>query len=268
MAVNPDFEQLRSSFAGKAHAYHQTRPRSSRAFVRSILDYCELDPGARVLEIGCGTGQATQAFLDNGCKVTAVEKAADMAELALETLSVGSGKLTIHTQAFEEFEIGERYDLVFAANALHWIQPELRYSKPLSALEPGGYFAVLWGGVKVWNEHAREVFNGFWRALKGNEYQPGGVLVSLEEDIKERRNELDGSGLYEPAKLFVSEFDRVETPELFVTNLTTWSSLQFLEAPRQLEFLEETYRKLKALGEPLRSVEAELALVARPKSNR
>lgn len=105
MNTNVDFEQLRSSFAGKAHAYHLSRPPYKSELISSIFEHCALKEGARVLEIGCGTGQATQGFLDRGAIVTAVEKASDMASYARGCLRASPTQLTIHTQAFEEFEL-------------------------------------------------------------------------------------------------------------------------------------------------------------------
>ncbi|MFD5246804.1 class I SAM-dependent methyltransferase [Amycolatopsis sp. NPDC058340] len=40
-----------------------------------------------VLEIGCGTGQATRSLAALGCSVTAIEPGADMATLARERMS-------------------------------------------------------------------------------------------------------------------------------------------------------------------------------------
>jgi SAM-dependent methyltransferase len=234
--------------------------------IDSIFDYCHLSEGARVLEIGCGTGQATQALLDKGAIVTAVEKAPDMADFARGCLRAAPGRLSIHTQTFEEFEFeAGTYDLVLAAASLHWVLPEHRFSRPLLALKPEAHLAVLWGCPIVWNEHIKGVFASFWKEIHGPDYVLPGAYKSVDDDIRERKDEIDRSGLYEPAHAIVSEVDREETPGKFVTFLTTWSSLQFMKEPRQLEFMQETYNRLKALGQPLRSKEADLALVARAK---
>lgn len=267
MNTTPTFDQLRSSFAGKAQAYHLSRPRYAPDLIKSILDHCGLNEGARVLEIGCGTGQATEALLNNGAIVTAVEKAPDMAEFARGCLRAAPGQLSIHTQTFEEFEFeAGTYDLVLAAAALHWVLPEHRFTKPLRALKPGGHLAVLWGSPIVWNEHIKAVFASFWKEIHGPDYVLGGAFKSMDQDVKERKDEIDRTGLYEPAQLLISEVDREETPENFVAFLTTWSSLQFMKEPRQLEFMEETFNRLKALGEPLKSREGDLALVAQAKA--
>lgn len=47
--------------------------------------------------------------------------------------------------AFEDLRPGERYGLVYTAAALHWTNPEGRWSRMAALLEPGGVFAS-WGG--------------------------------------------------------------------------------------------------------------------------
>lgn len=42
-----------------------------QAFARAILE--RVPPGGRVLEIGCGEGQLTQALREGGCKVTPID---------------------------------------------------------------------------------------------------------------------------------------------------------------------------------------------------
>jgi SAM-dependent methyltransferase len=265
--TNVDFEQLRSSFAGKAHAYHLSRPPYKSQLISSIFEHCALKEGARVLEIGCGTGQATQGFLDRGAIVTAVEKASDMASYARGCLRASPTQLTIHTQAFEEFELeAGSYDLVIAAAAIHWVLPEYRYAKPFAALKPGGHLAILWGGTLSWNEHVRNVFESFWKEIHGSDYELGGPFKSFDEDVRERKEPLDSSGFFEPAQLLTAPFEKIENVDTFITFLTTWSSLEFMNVSRRGEFLEETRKKLNAVKEPLASKESDLALVARKPS--
>lgn len=50
--------------------------------------------------------------------------------------------------AFEDLRPGERYGLVYAAAALHWTNPEGRWSRMAALLEPGGVFASCGGPIR------------------------------------------------------------------------------------------------------------------------
>lgn len=48
----------------------------------NVLDSCALQPGARVLEVGCGPGRLTRKFLARGANVTAIDASALMLKAA------------------------------------------------------------------------------------------------------------------------------------------------------------------------------------------
>jgi Uncharacterized protein containing piwi/argonaute domain len=50
---------------------------------------------------------------------------------------------------FEDLRPGGRYGLVYAAAALHWTNPEGRWSRMAALLEPGGVFASFGGPVRL-----------------------------------------------------------------------------------------------------------------------
>jgi trans-aconitate methyltransferase len=58
--------------------------------------------------------------------------------------------VTIIQSSFETWHppAGERFDLVFAATAWHWIDPALRYQRAWQLLRPGGHLA-FWNATHV-----------------------------------------------------------------------------------------------------------------------
>ena len=53
--------------------YDRTRPTYPDALFADLTEITGLGQGSRVLEVGCGTGQATRSLAPLGCEVTAVE---------------------------------------------------------------------------------------------------------------------------------------------------------------------------------------------------
>jgi SAM-dependent methyltransferase len=98
----------------------------------------ELEPGDRLLEIGCATGKATRPLLERGFSIVCVELGVQLAEHARRGLA--GLPVEIHVVPFESWE-GEQgaFELVYAATAWHWVDPEIRYRKAYKLLRPGRY---------------------------------------------------------------------------------------------------------------------------------
>lgn len=54
-------------------SYEKRRPHYGVQLFEDIIKYANLNIDKSIIEIGCGTGQATEPFLKTKCKVTAVE---------------------------------------------------------------------------------------------------------------------------------------------------------------------------------------------------
>lgn len=82
-----------------AYAYHQGRPPYPDAVYALLVAEFGLAPGCRVLEVGAGSGIATDALLSHGAQVTAVEPGANLARLLRQRHPAAA--LTVVTADFE-----------------------------------------------------------------------------------------------------------------------------------------------------------------------
>jgi len=136
-------DPLRQTFDEVAVLYHEVRPRYHEALFSALVAAAGLEPGARLLEIGPGTGQATLPMATRGFDITAVELGAALADVARHELR-DHQNVRVVTGAFEEIRLPSgSFDLVYAATALHWIHPAVRYAKPHDLLKPGGHLAII-----------------------------------------------------------------------------------------------------------------------------
>ncbi|MEU6141643.1 class I SAM-dependent methyltransferase [Streptomyces sp. NPDC047081] len=126
------------SFGADPERYDRARPRYPDALVRRIV---EASPGARVLDVGCGTGIVARQFQAAGCTVVGVEPDPRMAELARR---LGTDDIDVAT--FEEWEPGHgrRFDVVVAGTAWHWVDLAAGAEKAAQVLEPGGLLVPFW----------------------------------------------------------------------------------------------------------------------------
>jgi SAM-dependent methyltransferase len=131
-------------FGEVADLYDRHRPSYPPALVEDLLAEAAVPAGRRVLEVGAGTGKATELFGARGAAVLAVEPSPPMAAVARRRCAPYP-KVTIVESDFEALDLGgEAFPLLYAAQAWHWIDPDVRYARARAALGVGGLLGVFW----------------------------------------------------------------------------------------------------------------------------
>lgn len=133
--------EFEKTFDDAAWDYEKVRPRYPAEIFSDILRYQPLDEKSEVLEIGMGTGAATEPFLRTGCRLVGIEPGEHLAKRALEKYRKYPG-FSMRTERFEDYPGPDgQYDLVFAATAFHWIPEAYGYGRVYELLKSGGTFA-------------------------------------------------------------------------------------------------------------------------------
>jgi len=134
---------LRTTFDDAAERYDGARPGYPRELFDDLVELAGLSPAARLLEIGCGTGQATRALAERGYRIICVELGERLAAVARRNL-VGFPDVEVVNADFETWEPEQAgFDAVVAFTAFHWIDPEVRYARTASLLDDTGVLAVV-----------------------------------------------------------------------------------------------------------------------------
>ncbi|MBM7045324.1 MULTISPECIES: bifunctional 2-polyprenyl-6-hydroxyphenol methylase/3-demethylubiquinol 3-O-methyltransferase UbiG [Rhizobium] len=135
--------EQRFTFDGVASLYGSARPIYPEALFDGVIAFASLSDTDAVLEIGCGTGQATQGFARRGLSVLALDPGEELIAVARKNLE-GFPKVRFAQTTFEAWpsEPGA-FKLVAAAQSLHWVSPELRFAKTAAQLAPDGTLAVF-----------------------------------------------------------------------------------------------------------------------------
>jgi SAM-dependent methyltransferase len=183
--------------------YDRVRPGYPDELFADLGALAGVDGRSSVLEVGCGTGQATRSLAALGCAVTAVEPGEGMAALARRRLA-SFRNVEVETSRFEEWDDrGRRFDVLVAASSWHWVDPSVGRLRAHEVLRPGGWMALL-GHVVVRRPGEPEVYaetaDLHERFCPGN---PDWGHPPLEEDVRgadEGWGPVDGPGeLFGPA---------------------------------------------------------------------
>ena len=141
--MTQDNNLLRRTFDHVAQLYDQVRPGYPEELFDDVVVLSELPPHGRILEIGCGTGQATVPFARRGYRIHCVELGARMAAVARRNLAAYPD-VEVEVGNFETWPVDSAaFDLVIAATAFHWIDPAVGYRKVAEALKPRGALAIV-----------------------------------------------------------------------------------------------------------------------------
>jgi SAM-dependent methyltransferase len=180
--------------------YDRVRPTYPDELFADLVAITGVNEGSRVIEVGCGTGQATRSLATLGVSLTAVEPGPGMAALARQRLARFEN-VQIETSTFEDWnDQGRRFDLLLAAASWHWVDPSIGWPKAHAILRSGGWMALI-GNIVVRRPGEPEVYAE--TADLHERYFPGNPHwrdPPLEDDV---RTTNEGWGEVEdPGRLF------------------------------------------------------------------
>jgi SAM-dependent methyltransferase len=132
---------------------------------RELLGLLAAQPGERILDLGCGTGQLTEAIARTGAMATGLDSSPTMIEAARRDYPSLSFVLADATN----FSFSEPFDAVFSNAAIHWMKPPEKTIECISrSLRPGGRFVTEFGGKGNIAQVLR-VVDVTWREMTGRD---------------------------------------------------------------------------------------------------
>ena len=226
---------LRTTFDREAERYDRARPAPPKALVEAIVKAGNLRAGAQVLEVGCGTGQATRPLAERGPGVVALELGPALAALARQNLT-DFPNVTVEQTAFEAFRTTGLFDTLVSVQAFHWIEPETGLAKAASLLRPGGALLLAWhqdvSQETAFYREADPIFKRYEAGLNLNRPVP--------EVAPERfRNVLEASPDFENVSVAGFFWRHRYSQGRFLGLILTFSNVQAVEAEARTHLLNE-----------------------------
>lgn len=110
---------------------------------RSLVAQLDPQPGERILDLGCGTGQLTKAIAEAGAEVLGIDSSANM----IATARAQYPGLPFEQADAANFSLPHSFDAIFSNAVLHWILDAESVVRCISgALRSGGRFVAEFGG--------------------------------------------------------------------------------------------------------------------------
>ena len=177
--MSDDIDLIRAlSFGAFAEEYDRVRPSYPAEL---IADLAALHPRA-VLDVGAGTGKASELLAGRGLDVLAVEADARMAAI------VERKGIAVEVSPFQDWDArGRTFDLITAGQSWHWMPEPEGARKAFELLRHGGHLAAFWN-LGMLDERTTSALDAVYAAI-APELAEGSKAMS--EAIDEQRRHMD-----------------------------------------------------------------------------
>lgn len=253
-----DSNFLKNTFSKVITDYDLARPTYPEEVYQQIMQFSEIGENANILEVGAGTGQATDLFVNSNRYSESIKINnfyLDLLEVSDEQVAFLKNKyhkypqITVKKDYFEEYKKDKQYDLIYSATAFHWVKSDIGYPKAWEMLKPGGTLAVFWQMSSV-TYYDDEIFKGL-NAIK-QKYLPNeslGFDTQGINKVKEKRiSQIQSGGYFEMPEIY--EFRWVDTydADKYTKLVNTYSSTQTLPEDVKNSYLEEIKKYINNNG--------------------
>ncbi len=242
--ASTDRHRLRTTFEQVPELYDCARPAYPDRLFDDLLTLAGLTDGARLLEIGCGTGQATAPLAERGFEVVCVELGEQLAAVARRKLAAFP-KVEIVNASFETWEpAAARFDAVVAFTAFHWVDPGVRYERSARLLRDEGALAV------VQTKHVLPApGDPFWAAVQAD-YD---AIVPSDEnrppprpdEVADLSREIEAGGCFGNVAVRRYLWDVSYTADEYVGVLDTYSGHRALDGATRRRLYERIHRRIE-----------------------
>jgi ubiquinone/menaquinone biosynthesis C-methylase UbiE len=237
--------EQRFAFDEIANLYKVARPDYPEALIEDVVSYADLKPNDKILEVGCGSGQATKSFAKRSFPIVAIDPGPEMLRGARESLA-DFGNVKFSEATFEAWPArrGE-FRLIIAAQSWHWVSPEVRFVKAAEVLSPGGSLAIF-GHVPVGLPtpllaQFKDIYlrhTGKWGPPPEAWYLPDGPF----------RAWFDESGMFEPVAHRSYPWKWRQGTSSYTDFLRTRSDHRMLESAKREAMLDEIAKTIDGDG--------------------
>ena len=217
-------------FTGMGELYDRARPPYPPELFRQLDNHFNFRLGQTTLEIGCGTGKATEHLAVRGLTVTGIDIAPDL--LAVANGKLKGCKVSLLQSSFEDFRAPEAsFNYIVAAQAFHWIDPAIASKKTRLLLKENGAVILIWNIRRDADSPERAAIDALYGkyapSLLTRPWQETGPATGTSQTAyNEARTMLEkdiADGLFRNLKTFTVGWQQTYTTEDYLSLLDTYS---------------------------------------------
>ncbi|MDT3425522.1 SAM-dependent methyltransferase [Paenibacillus forsythiae] len=239
-----DWKAESMRFDAAADYYDMYRPGYPSDCISQIEKSARLGPQSKILEVGAGSGKASELFLNRGYNLLCIEPGPQLAELGMKKHQ--SEKVSYAVTRFEHWDGPPgQFDLVFSAQAFHWVPKPAGYEKGAYALKADGRLALFWN---MYKGQSNAVHKGYLSVCKENGLVPFQDGIEIEQRIRLESCGIGDSGYFEQPDVYCYPWSKEYDTESFIGFIKTGNGFLGLPESEQIRLIKELTRILDKNG--------------------
>ena len=223
--------EQRLVFGEVAQQYQDARPTYPDGLYDIIAELSGIGPGDQVLDVGAGTGKATESLLARGYDVTAVEPSTEMAAVLRSRFP----DLSVHVSNFEDATLpAHGYSVITAAQSWHWVDPKRGPQRAHALLRPRGWLALFWNAGALdgceWHDELQPIYGRITPEMTHEK-----IASQQDAGVQAQFASLRESGLFEEPVTRQVMWQERYTTEAYIVLLATYSNHRMLPVEQRAQ---------------------------------
>lgn len=245
-----DVYMSKSQYDSVAEQYEKMRPEYPIELIDSLITNTGVNVKSRLLEIGAGTGKATTPLAKKGYKIDCIEIEPKMAEI-LESKCNKFSNISVIVDNFETWENtrSDKYNLIYSAQAFHWIDEKIKYKKCHSLLKDNGKMALFWYFSILESKDIFNILNSIFQ-----KYNTGYACTGIDDCHKffsREKSKLESESIefFKNVNEYIFEGIKMEQDaELFIKRFNTTSAFASLDKQTKILINKELNEAINLNG--------------------
>lgn len=217
-AKSIDWKTESERFDQAADIYDKYRPSYPDRLIHQIIESSGIQIGDTILEIGAGSGKATELFVEKGFHLTCIEPGENLANIGMNRFKE-SGQVQYVVTRLEDWDENESFfDLAISAQAFHWVPKPEGYTKLAQLLKSKSKIALFWNFYIKDESESLKALSDLCKAYN--------VLImedriGVEKRIENTINEILESQCFSETEVFEYPWEMADTADDFINFLCT-----------------------------------------------
>lgn len=241
--------EKKATFNNTISDYEAARPGYPQELFSDIISYSKINSDSKLLEVGSGTGQATDYFVKNSYHMIGLELGQEQANHLSNKYRNNSNFESV-CSSFEDYKSkNDFFDMIISATAFHWIKPEIGYPKAYDMLKQNGTLAIWWQLSSIMRQNTemfrdiREIYHKFAPELDTSKSNK-----EMDAIHQLRIIQFQTQNLFDKPITKIYKWKDVYSTEKYIKLLNTYSSFQIIDAEKRTFVLESVANYIERKG--------------------